>query len=229
MTPIFLYAADKPKYGPPDHISAEITEEELEKLKSSSPFELSDENLVHLIQHGERRHFDILVERFQDRIYNTSLRMLSDQDDALDASQEVFIKAYKGIDRFRFRSTFYTWLFQITLNYCRSKLRSRSRASRLKMLPLDIRNEDGESQALSVPDDEPLPQERLARKELVQAAEDALHKLRPEFKEVIILRDIEGLNYDQISVVLECSMGTVKSRLHRARNALGAALKRYLE
>lgn len=222
------YAAEG-GYGPPEGISASITPERLEELRRSPPSDLSDEDLVHLIQHGETALFDILVERYQDRIYNTSMKMLADPDEALDATQEVFMKAFRGLGRFAFKSTFYTWLFQITLNFCRSRLRSRSRASRMKTLPLDAKDEDGEFQAFSLPDDGPQPFETLQKKELLEAAERALELLRPEFREVIVLRDIEGLNYDQIAIVLKCSMGTVKSRLHRARNALARALAPYLE
>ena len=225
----YNYADDKPVYGPPEGISSEISPERLEELEQSPPHDLSDEDLVHLVQNNKLHLFDLLVERYQDRIYNTSLRMLSDPDEALDAAQEIFVKAYRGIPRFAFKSTFYTWLFQITLNFCRSRLRSKGRASRVKMLPLDIRTDDNDMQPMSIPDKEPMPLEKLERRELVAAAEDALSKLRAEFREVIVLRDVEGLNYDQISVVLGCSMGTVKSRLHRARNSLANSLSKYLE
>ncbi len=216
-------------YGSSYEEAAQITPEELIRLRSLPIEQLTDEQIVHLVQDGELDLFDTLVSRYQDRIYNTAMRMLYDPDEALDSTQEVFVKAFRGVDRFAFKSTFYTWLFQITLNYCRSRIRSRSRSARLKMLPLDIRSEEGEEQALSLPDDDPSPLENLERKELLSAAERALEKLRPEFREVIMLRDIEGMNYDQIAIVLDCSMGTVKSRLHRARNTLAGLLTRYLE
>ena len=223
-----IHYSDDRKFGHPAGISTEITEQRLEELRRTVPLDLSDEDLIHLIQNGETHLFDILVEKYQDRIYNTAMRMLSDPDEALDSAQEIFVKAYRGIDRFAFKSTFYTWLFQITLNYCRSRLRSKGRMARTKMLPIDVRNEDGELRALSIPDDGPQPMDVLERRELIAAAEEVLNKLRPEFREVIVLRDTEGLNYDQIAIILNCSMGTVKSRLHRARNALAAGLARYL-
>ncbi|MFA4986429.1 MAG: sigma-70 family RNA polymerase sigma factor [Candidatus Brocadiia bacterium] len=206
-----------------------ITPEELRDLRSLPPSDLTDAQLVHLVQNGEEQVFDWLVTRYQDRIYNTSVRMLGDADEALEATQEVFVKAYRGVARFEFKSSFYTWLFQIALNYCRSRLRTYGRSGRMKMLPLDAAGDDDEPQAFSIPDDAPLPLDRLERKELAAAAEKALARLRPEFREVIILRDIDGLNYDQIAIMLDCSMGTVKSRLHRARNALAVALRKYIE
>ena len=91
----FNYAPDSPKYGPPPGISSDISPERLEELKKMPASDLSDEDLVHLIQNDELHLFDFLVERYQDRIYNTSLRMLSNADEALDAAQEIFVKAYR--------------------------------------------------------------------------------------------------------------------------------------
>jgi RNA polymerase sigma-70 factor (ECF subfamily) len=165
---------------------------------------------------GDPAAFGELVLRHQDRAFNLAFRLTGSREDAADAVQEAFLKAYRGIQSFRRQSSFYTWLFRIVVNEVRS--RRRSGAARRPSFSLDAA--DGPGLRADGPD----PSEQASLAERRQIVEEALQSLEFDQRAIIALRDIEGRDYAEIAQVLGCPQGTVKSRLHRARMALKDAL-----
>mgnify|MGYP006279699905 CR=1 FL=1 len=176
---------------------------------------LSDRKLVEAVRKGRPEMFGRLVERHQDRIYNSVYYMVSNREDAEDLAQEVFLKAYDNIHSFRQEAKFGTWLFGIMLNTVRSYWRKQSRRS--SKLRLD-HGEDGETIDVEAEVDGPV--KSSLRAERVQQVREAIDRLKHDLREVIVLRDIEGMTYEEIAEALDVPMGTVKSRLYRARNSL---------
>jgi RNA polymerase sigma-70 factor (ECF subfamily) len=165
---------------------------------------------------GDPAAFGELVLRHQDRAFNLAFRLTGSREDAADAVQEAFLKAYRGIQSFRRQSSFYTWLFRIVVNEVRS--RRRSGAARRPSFSLDAA--DGPGLRADGPD----PSEQASLAERRQIVEEALQSLEFDQRAIVALRDIEGRDYAEIAEVLGCPQGTVKSRLHRARMALKDAL-----
>lgn len=180
-----------------------------------------DEELrvIREVLEGHTDRFSALVLAHQKGIYNLCLRMLGNEQDALDASQEAFFRAYRSLATFRGESRFSVWLYRLASNECVDMLRRRPAAQ-----PVSLTGEDGEP--LSVPDTRPSPQAELERRELRGAILRALDSLPPEFREAVVLRDINGLTYDEIAAVTGLEAGTVKSRIFRARKKLAATLMR---
>lgn len=168
---------------------------------------------------GRTDRFEALVLAHQKGIYNLCLRMLGNEQDALDASQEAFFRAYRSLASFRGDSRFSIWLYRLASNVCLDMLRKRPAAP-----PLSLETEDGEP--LPIPDRQPSPQEELERKELREAVVNALRELPPDFRQAVVLRDVNGLSYDEIGRVMALEPGTVKSRIFRARKKLAAKLMR---
>lgn len=188
---------------------------------SARPLAPEDATLVRQVQEGDTRAFGRLVTKYQDRVVNLCWRMCGNLDDAHDIAQEAFINAYEKISFYRFEASFYTWLFRIAVN----QALTHRRRSRRPVLSLH----DGDGEMRDVPaeqsprretSDSDQPVERLAAREMHEVLLAALEKLDDDQRAVIVLRDVEGLDYRQIAEVLEISAGTVKSRLHRARMAL---------
>ncbi|MCH7813616.1 MAG: sigma-70 family RNA polymerase sigma factor [Planctomycetes bacterium] len=189
----------------------------------------SDEpGLIRRMQAGEMAAFAELVRRYQDRVYNTVWRICSHTEDARDLTQEAFLKAQQSIGSFRGHSGFYTWVFRIAVNLAISH---RRKAARRRTLSLDAPPAAGDSDraasGLAARMQEKVPSSPDAeamKSEIHGHVAAALEGLDEEFRTVVVLRDIEGLDYRQISEVLGIATGTVKSRLHRARVALREAL-----
>ena len=186
----------------------------------------TDAELAAASGQGDPAAFGELVLRHQDRAFNLAFRLTGSHEDAADAVQEAFLKAYRGMASFRRQSSFYTWLFRIVVNEVRS--RRRSGASRPPVFSLS--SADGRS-AEDPPDappglrsSGPDPSEQASLAERRQIVEEALESLEFDQRAIIALRDIEGRDYAEIAEVLGCAQGTVKSRLHRARMALKDAL-----
>ncbi len=195
----------------------------------------SDEQLVARAKAGDRSAFDALVIRYKDRIFNLCLRKLGDAEEALDASQEAFLKAYRALGAFEGKSQFYTWLFRIALNasFTRRTRRAREREVVPASLERSARGDagaDGEPAARAVdpPDPRPDPREMTLAAERAAVVEEAIASLPEDLKGIVLLRDIEGLAYEEIAEVLDIPLGSVKSRLHRARLVLRERLKAYL-
>ena len=176
--------------------------------------ELTEKELISLLKKGDRDAFNELVARYQNKVINISYNLLSDSEDALDASQEVFIKIYRNISTFRESSSLSTWIYRITVNICRDTLRKRQRTADT----VSITGEDDETQ--DIPDTGSSPELMTEHTELQLAVRRAIAELSDEYKTVLTLCDIEGMSYDDISAILRIPTGTVKSRLNRARAAL---------
>jgi len=183
----------------------------------------SDWELVQRAQGGDREAFRELVERYQRKIAALALGMLRSREDALDIVQETFTKAYQSLDRFKGDSAFYTWVYRIAHNLCVDHQR---RAAKQPQVSLDA-TEPGEPAPLPLPDgprpDQPF--DRARDTELGDRLREAIRELTPDHRAVILLRELEGLSYEEISQVLECPKGTVMSRLHYARRQLQVRLK----
>ena len=183
----------------------------------------SDWELVQRARQGDREAFRELVERYQRKIAALALGMLRNREDALDIVQETFTKAYQGLDRFKGDAAFYTWVYRIAYNLCVDHQR---RSAKQPQVSLDA-DEPGSGPAGAVPDgprpDEPF--ERARDAEIGRRLDQAIRELTPDHRAVILLRELEGLSYEEISQVLECPKGTVMSRLHYARRQLQARLR----
>ncbi len=179
---------------------------------------MPETDLIKRCQKGERDAFNELVEKYQSRVVNIAYGMLSDREDAYDAAQEVFVKIYKNINGFRGSSSLSTWIFRIVSNVCNDMLRKRQRAAVTVSLSGAQQDEDGKD--IDVTDDAPSPDELLELDERQRAVRLAISELRAEYREIITYSDIEQLSYEEIADILKCPVGTVKSRLNRARGAL---------
>ena len=168
---------------------------------------------------GDTDAFEALVRANEKGVYNLALRMLGNEQDALDASQEAFFRAYRSLDRFQGNSKLSVWLYRVTSNVCLDMLR---KVGRRRESPLT--DEDG--QDLPLPDDSADPQRELEKQELRRALRRNMAKLEPGFRQVLVLRDVNGLAYDEIAQVTGLEPGTVKSRIFRARRKLAALLER---
>ena len=183
----------------------------------------SDWDLVQRAQAGDRDAFQQLVERYQRRIAALALGMLRSREDALNIVQETFTKAYQNLDRFKGDSAFYTWVYRIAHNLCIDHQR---RTGKQPQVPLEP-DEPGLTSAVPLPDgprpDQPF--ERARDAEIARRVQEAIRELTPDHRAVILLRELEGLSYEEISQVLDCPKGTVMSRLHYARRQLQARLR----
>ncbi len=177
-----------------------------------------EKGLLERAKAGDIAAFEQLIESYQKKIFNIALRMLGNYDDAGDLSQEVLIRIYKSIGSFKEQSSFSTWIYRITTNVCLDEIRKRKNR---KIISLDeeIRLEDGEMKR-QIESDEPSPEETAEAKDLKKIVNDAIGKLSEEHRIVIVLRDLQGLSYEEIAEVLKCPEGTVKSRINRGRQAL---------
>jgi RNA polymerase sigma-70 factor (ECF subfamily) len=191
------------------------------KSNSTEPMEsdtISDAECVRRLQRGDTNAFEILVRRHEKTIFNLVYRMLGDYDEAAETSQEVFLSAYRAIDRFRGDANFSTWLYRIALNHTSTRRRSLNRHQQRS-----VAIEDTEP----VRDPQPGPAETLEKKELRERVQKALNSLEPDDATLILLRDMQDIPYDEVARLLEIPVGTVKSRLHRARQALKSQLASY--
>jgi RNA polymerase sigma-70 factor (ECF subfamily) len=183
--------------------------------------------LVREVRDGSMSAFDELVLAFQGPIFNLAFRMTNSREDANDLTQEVFVKAYRAIDRFRGDAKFSTWLYALAANACRSRLRKTRRISFFEVKSLN--DDGGPDGAPAVPepaDPGDLPGKSMEREEVRSAIGRLVAGLPEEFRAVVVMRDMQGLSYEEIAVALKCSDGTVKSRLARGRARLRDKLKR---
>ncbi len=182
-----------------------------------------DAELVARVQKGDKRAFDLLVLKYQRKIMRLLSRMLNNQAEVEDIAQETFIKAYRALPQFRGDSAFYTWLYRIAINTARNWLSSNQR----KMLVSDT-FETKEGETFSQSDnliDIDTPESRMVSREIAQTVNKAIEDLPEDLRTAIVLREIEGLSYEEIAQTMECPIGTVRSRIFRAREAIAARLK----
>lgn len=178
---------------------------------------MQDELLIRRAQHGDADAFEQLLLEHQKNVYNLCYRMAGNPDDAMDLSQETFLRAWRCLDQYQFASAFSTWLYRLCSNICIDFLRRRRRQ---QTVPLTFEDADGEEQTYAVPDAQPLPEEQVELKLTRETLAAAMAQLLPEHRAVLQLRVVNEMSYEQIADVLDIQIGTVKSRLSRARNQL---------
>ncbi len=188
--------------------------------------ERSDSELVRECRRGNKDAFRELVERYQRKILSVAIGMLQNQDDALEVTQEAFVKAYRNLDGFKGESSFYTWLYRIVVNLAIDR---RRRDRRHGTVSLEDRPGGGEDLEADLPSQRLSdPYQQAKSRELGDRLRRAIDELTPDQKAVILLREVDGLSYDEISQVMQCPKGTVMSRLHYARKVLQDKLKDYV-
>ena len=183
------------------------------------------DDLVRRAQKGDADAFDELVRVFSGPMYNLAYRMAGNAADAGDLTQEIFVKLYRAIGKFGWRSKFSTWLYRLAANTCYSGLRKIRRVASAEVVRLDDDRAD-DVRSRDTPDPGDLPSRRLERRELRHQIEGAIAVLPEDFREVIVLRDLQGLTYEEIAESIGCAVGTVKSRLARARTRVKERLRR---
>lgn len=187
----------------------------------------ADAILVKRVQEGDVAAFDPLIRKYRERLYAIIYNLTSNREDAADLTQEAFIKAFSSIRRFKGRSSFFTWLYRIAVNSALSHLK-RHRLRRF--FSLENLNEEVSSDEMVAHLSEKTQTERGALvKELQERLNEALQKLSPKHRTVVVLYEIEGLSHQEISEIMECSVGTVRSRLHYAKQQLQSHLQDYLK
>ena len=182
-----------------------------------------DGELVERARQGDREAFRVLVERYQRKVAALAVGMLRNREDALDVVQDTFTKAYQSLDKFKGDSTFYTWIYRIGVNLCIDHQRREGRYVQLGNDADEATDEVAPPSAEDLERDEPYEQARTA--ELGASLVEAINELTPEHRAVILLREVDGLSYEEISQVLACPKGTVMSRLHYARRHLQTRLR----
>jgi RNA polymerase sigma-70 factor (ECF subfamily) len=186
----------------------------------------TDLELVRRVQAGDNSAFDVLVLKYQQKIVNLVTRYVHDPSTALDVTQEAFIKAYRGLHNFRGESAFYTWMYRIAINTAKNHLVARSR--RLPDVDIDAQEAEqysGES-ALKEYDS---PESMTLKDEIHATVIRAIESLPDDLRTAITLREIEGMSYEEIAVAMDCPIGTVRSRIFRAREAVDKELRPLLE
>jgi RNA polymerase sigma-70 factor (ECF subfamily) len=182
-----------------------------------------DAELVARVQRGDKKAFDLLVLKYQRKIMRLLSRMIRDQAEVEDVAQEAFIKAYRALPQFRGESAFYTWLYRIAINTARNWLAS---TSRRPSTPNAVENEDGETfNETDNLSDISTPEAMVASREIAETVNAAIQGLPEELRTAIVLREIEGMSYEDIAQSMGCPIGTVRSRIFRAREAVAARLR----
>lgn len=173
--------------------------------------------IVRKVLSGDANAFETLVLEYEKNVYNIALRMTGNSEDAADMTQEAFIKAYNSLQSFRGDSKFSVWLYRIVSNVCLDFLRSKNRRPTVS---LSVEDDDGEDTQLDVADESQSPELLLDRKLTRDSVRRGLDSLPPDYRQILLLREIQGLSYDEIAQALSLEVGTVKSRIFRARKRL---------
>ncbi len=181
-----------------------------------------DQELVQRVQRGDKRAFDLLVLKYQHKIIHLVNRYIKDAAEAEDVAQDTFIKAYRALADFRGESAFYTWLYRIAINTAKNYLLTRARRN----YDLEVEVQDAE-QVENAPQlkDYDTPDGHLLSEEIYAAVQDTIESLPDEMRVAIMLREYEGLSYEEIATAMDCPIGTVRSRIFRAREAIDEKLK----
>ena len=173
--------------------------------------------IVRKVLGGDANAFETLVLEYEKNVYNIALRMTGNSEDAADMTQEAYIKAYNSLQSFRGDSKFSVWLYRIVSNVCLDFLRSKNRRPTVS---LSVEDDDGEDAQLDVADESQSPELLLDRKLTRDSVRRGLDSLPPDYRQILLLREIQGLSYDEIAQALSLEVGTVKSRIFRARKRL---------
>ena len=177
--------------------------------------------IIRRVQDGDPNAFELLVTAYEKNVYNVALQMTGNREDAQDMTQEAFIKAYNSLSGFRGDSRFSSWLYRIVSNVC---LDYKRKQSRRPASSLTVEDDEGEEQQLDVADESQSPEALLERKLTREAVRKGLRQLPDEQRQILLLREIQGLSYEEIGEVMDLEAGTVKSRIFRARKKLCALL-----
>ena len=188
----------------------------------------SDAYLVERALDKDLAAFEKLVTRYQGKIISYAARMLNDQDDAEDVAQEVFVKAYRSLDSFRGASSFSTWLYRIATNLCIDRVRKRKRSPQQAYSLDEPLDKDEDSGGREVADFSMEPTKNVEREELRQQVRTTVAEMPDKLRSVLVMCDIQGMPYEEIAKVLDCPIGTVKSRLFHARADLARRLRPYM-
>ena len=187
---------------------------------------VSDRDLVERVQRGERRAFDLLMLKYQHRIAKLIARYVQDPADVLDVAQEAFMKAYRAIPKFRGDSAFYTWMYRIAINTAKNHLAAQARRPRDSGVDVtDAEQFDGAADLKETA----TPEGLALTEEIQRTVAAAIEALPEDLKVAVSLRELEGLSYEDIARVMECPVGTVRSRIFRAREAINARLDPLLD
>lgn len=178
-------------------------------------------DVIERVKSGDVNAFEALVLEHQNKVYSLALRMVGNEEDARDLSQEAFIRAFNSLSGFRGDSRFSVWLYRLATNICIDFLRSRGKR---RASSLNYETDDGDEGETELPDERFSPETVLTRRELYASVNRGLESLSPEYRAIIVLREVNGLSYEEIGRTLKLEEGTVKSRLFRARKKLSAFL-----
>ncbi|EGV52428.1 RNA polymerase sigma-H factor [endosymbiont of Riftia pachyptila (vent Ph05)] len=181
-----------------------------------------DQELVIRVQKGDKKAFDLLVLKYQQKIANLISRYIRDPHEVLDVTQEAFIKAYRALPRFRGDSAFYTWLYRIAINTAKNHLVAQSRRPPSGDVEPEIAEQLDEGHRLK---EYGTPENHLLSSEISAAVQDAIDALPQDLRTAIILRELEGMSYEEIAEAMSCPVGTVRSRIFRAREAIDKRLQ----
>jgi RNA polymerase sigma-70 factor, ECF subfamily len=186
-----------------------------------------DEALVASARQGDLSAFEALVAKHQKRMLNTAFRIIGDYEDACEVTQDAFVSAYRNLNSFRAEAKFSTWLTAITVNLSKNRLKRVIIRQKREPVSLDapIRTDDGEVMP-DPPSKEPSVLDRMVRQDAKRAVQDCIQALEPDFREVLVLRDMQDFSYEEIGGMLKVAAGTVKSRLFRARESVKECLKK---
>jgi RNA polymerase sigma-70 factor (ECF subfamily) len=182
----------------------------------------SDAALVQRVQQGDRSSFDLLVAKYQHKILNLIMRYVKDPSEAMDVAQEAFLKAYRALPSFRGDSAFYTWLYRIAINTAKNHLV----AAKRRPVNLDFEISESESfEPFEMLRDPDTPEHLILTEEIGEAINQAIEDLPVELRTAILLRELEGMTYEEIAAAMDCPVGTVRSRIFRAREAIDKRLR----
>ena len=182
----------------------------------------TDQQLVTRVQRGDKGAFDVLVLKYQYKVHAIVSRFINDRDEVNDVVQEAFIKAYRALGNFRGDSQFYTWLYRIAVNSAKNYLMSRSRRPPGSDIDVDEAELYGATDKLS---DVDTPENLIYSDELERAVNEAIKNLPEDLRTAVTLREFEGLSYEEIATIMECPVGTVRSRIFRAREAIDQGIQ----
>jgi len=185
----------------------------------------TDRQLVQRVQQGDRAAFDLLVRSYQARVAAIISRYVSDYHEVLDLVQETFVKAYRALDGFRGESAFYTWLYRIAVNTAKNYLESKGRRPQGAVDAEEAERLEGASQLREIGS----PERQLQREQLYEVLQQAIAGLPEELRAALLLREFDGLSYEDIAKILDCPIGTVRSRIFRAREAVDRQIAPLLE
>jgi len=197
-----------------------------EQQESGTSSASADLELVKLVQQGNKRSYDLLVIKYQSKVMSIVSRFVKDRAEAEDVSQEAFIKAYKAIKNFRGDSAFYTWLYRIAVNSAKNHLMTKKRRPGMDVALSDDEEYSDHIESLQ---DIATPEAQLDRAHLKEVITAAIDSLAEELKTAICLREFDGLSYEEIAEALDCPIGTVRSRIFRAREVIDTQVKAFME